>query len=217
MNADGNATVDRKSRHHNWIEIASAILLALATVASAWSAYQATRWHGVQAELYAAADTARIYSSENYDVADQQIAVDAAVFSDYAFAYSQGDAKMVAFYESNLFRKEMKTALDAWKATRPLQNPGAPKTPFEMEEYKNAKLEKGRAFERDAAKDATAANRAIQKGDRYVMLTVFFASVLFFAGISTKFQTLKIKYSLLIAGGLLFLGCVILLVFQPFA
>lgn len=217
MTAESETTVDRTSRHHNWIEIASAILLALATVASAWSAYQATRWHGVQAERYSDADAARINSSEMFDKADQQIATDAATFSDYAFAYFQGDMKLVAFYESNLFRPEMMAALDAWKASLPLRNPDAPKTPFEMEAYKNANREKARALEREAMKDTVAADRAIHSADRYVMLTVLFASVLFFAGISTKFTTLKIKYSMLIAGGLLFLGSVILLAFQPFA
>ena len=33
----------------DWIELAAAILLALATIVAAWSAYQATRWGGVHA------------------------------------------------------------------------------------------------------------------------------------------------------------------------
>lgn len=217
MSEGNDETVDRRSRHHNWIEIASAILLALATIASAWSAYQATRWHGEANKQYATANDARVSASEEYDKADQQIAVDTALFSDYSFAFFDGDMKLVNFYESNLFRPEMKVALEAWKATRPLLNPEAPKTPFEMPEYRNASLKRAQALGRDAAKKSNAAATAIQNGDRYVLLTVIFASVLFFAGISTKFKTLKIKYSLLIAGGALFLGSVIVLVFQPFA
>ena len=159
----------------------------------------------------------RIHSSEKYDAAFQQIAADAAAFSDYVLAYSQQDIKVVAFYESNLFRPEMKTALEAWKATRPLQNPGAPRTPFEMKEYRNANLEEAQALERDATKYTESADKAIQNADRYVLLTVLFASVLFFAGISTKFNTLKIKYGLLAGGVVLFFSAVVVLLFQPFA
>ena len=34
----------------DWIELAAAVLLALATIVAAWSAYQATRWGGEQAK-----------------------------------------------------------------------------------------------------------------------------------------------------------------------
>lgn len=48
-----------------------------------------------------------------------------------------------------------------------------------------------------AAKEAVDAN---QTGDNYVLTTVLFASVLFFAGISTKFQRRRIKVALVALG-----------------
>lgn len=77
METKDNGSGDRSSRHHNWIEIISAILLALATVASAWSAYQATRWHGEANEQFAASQTVRLQAAEAYTKADEQIVVDA--------------------------------------------------------------------------------------------------------------------------------------------
>ena len=50
---EGAAQVD-------WVDIASAALLALATVATAWSGYQASRWNGEQAKAGARANAARI-------------------------------------------------------------------------------------------------------------------------------------------------------------
>jgi hypothetical protein len=41
------------------LEIVSAALMALATVLSAWCAYQATRWDGIQTRRVDAADAAR--------------------------------------------------------------------------------------------------------------------------------------------------------------
>jgi len=49
---------------HNWLEIAAASLLALATVMSAWSAYNSSRWHARKHRILRQADTARVESSE---------------------------------------------------------------------------------------------------------------------------------------------------------
>lgn len=49
------------NRHHT--EIAAAILLSIATVLTAWCAYQATRWSGVQSIRYAEASAARVEST----------------------------------------------------------------------------------------------------------------------------------------------------------
>ena len=45
------------------VEIVAAILLALATVLSAWGAYQATRWSGQQADAYAESAALRASAS----------------------------------------------------------------------------------------------------------------------------------------------------------
>ena len=37
----------------DWIELLAAVILALATVTAAWSAYQSTRWSGDQAKAQA--------------------------------------------------------------------------------------------------------------------------------------------------------------------
>ncbi len=217
MIAGSDVSDEKIRRHHNWIEIISAILLALATIASAWSAYQATRWHGVEARSFSDSNTTRIYSAEAQDKANQQIAIDAAIFSDYAYAYSEGAIPLLTFYETHLFSPEMQAAVDAWKVTDPLANPNAPRTPFEMDEYKNPSGERALKLERKAQEQVDRAREAIDHADRYIMLTVLFATVLFFAGISTKFSTLWIKYSLLVAGGLLFAGSLVVLLLQPFA
>ena len=47
----------------NWVELVATVLLAVATVATAWSGYQSTRWNGEQAKA-AAARTLRIDSAK---------------------------------------------------------------------------------------------------------------------------------------------------------
>lgn len=207
----------KKPHKHDWIEISAAILLSLATIASAWSAYQSTRWHGTATGRYVRANATRILSSEAADVAVQQLSVDAALFSDYCYAFSAGDTQLVTFYETRLFRPEMKKAVDAWKATHPLTDASAPKNPFDLVEYTNANKEKSKALEKEAQQITRTAQDATDQGDKYILLTVLFASVLFFAGISTKFGTNDIKIALLCLGGILFLGSLITLLMQPMA
>lgn len=210
-------TTDRKvERHHYRVEVVSAVLLALATIASAFCAYQSTRWHGKEADEFSHSNTTRIHSAEAYLRADMETTIDAAFFSNYAYAYFEDRTELAEFFENDLFSPELREAMDAWKATKPRQNPGAPRTPFQMRQYSNDNLEKARALEEEAREQAARARQYIRYADSYVLLTVLFASVLFFAGISTKFKDLRIKYSLLAGGWVLFIGSLVVLLFLPF-
>ncbi|HSP26908.1 MAG TPA: hypothetical protein VLN74_00070 [Ilumatobacteraceae bacterium] len=63
------------------IEIATALLLALATVGSAWSAYQVARWNGVETDDARASAVSRIEASREYALATQIVAYDSATVS----------------------------------------------------------------------------------------------------------------------------------------
>jgi hypothetical protein len=45
------------------LDLVAAVLLALATVATAWSGYQASRWNGEQAKAFSRASALRIESA----------------------------------------------------------------------------------------------------------------------------------------------------------
>jgi hypothetical protein len=47
------------------LDLISAILLSIATVATAWCVYQATGWNGQQTRLYAEASSRRIESTRD--------------------------------------------------------------------------------------------------------------------------------------------------------
>ena len=54
----GHAGVPGRERN---LEIVAALLLALTTLAIAWSGYQAAKWSGLQARRYTQASTARAF------------------------------------------------------------------------------------------------------------------------------------------------------------
>ena len=64
------------------------------------------------------------------------------------------DQPRADFYAER-FRGEFKPAFDAWLATKPLANPDAPPSPFEMAEYRVALRDRA-AQKEVAAADASA-------------------------------------------------------------
>ena len=198
-----------------WVEVVAAAVLALATVASAWSAYQATRWGGVQAEAFAQAGAIRAESIRASDLADADLTIDVEYFAIWLDeAGAGGDEQVLALLE-RAFRPEFETAFEAWLATDPLNSQDGPATPFEMEEYVLAAAEQAEDLRSEAEAAAAVAAEANQTGDNYVLTTVLFASVLFFAGISTKFAGRGVRIILVMLGFLAFSAGVVLLLTFP--
>ena len=197
-----------------WVEVLAAIVLALATIASAWSAYQATRWGGVQANAYADAGAARAESVRASDLADANLTIDVEYFAIWLDEAGQGGDEQVLALLERAFRPEFGAAFEAWLATDPLENQDGPATPFDMDEYVVAAAQQAEELRSEAEASAAVAVEANQTGDNYVLTTVLFASVLFFAGISTKFAGRWVRIILVILGFLAFFaGAALLLTF----
>ena len=200
--------------HGDWLEIVAAVLLALATIASAWSAYQASRWGGVEARNFCDANADRVLATEEADLAEMEYAIDVNMFVDFAGVLYKGEEDAIQYFERVLFSDEMEVAVKAWLATDPMNNPDAPDTPFDMPEYKNASRDKSKELQKSADEKQDVATRAIEQSDRYILFTVLFASVLFFAGISTKFKAPHVRIMVLAMGAVLFTTSFVFLCFQ---
>ena len=186
------------------MELVATVLLAIATVATAWSGYQSTRWNGEQAKAAARANALRIESAKAGGVANSQTEIDVATFTQWANAYAQKQSQLADFYFKR-FRKEFRPAVDAWIATRPLVNPEAPLTPFAMAQYKLAARAEADRLDAEAEIYAAQARRNLQRASNYVLGVVLFASALFFAGVSTKLTTPKLRVAMLSIGCTVFL------------
>jgi hypothetical protein len=196
------------------VEVVATILLAVAAVATAWASYQSTQWRGEQATHGARSTAARIDASTATTHAGQLTQVDIATFTQWGNATAAGDTQLADFYRRR-FREEFTPAFDAWLATDPLTNADAPKTPFEMSEYELADAKEADRLNAEAAEHAAAAGDAIARADNVMLAVVLFAVSLFFAGMSTKLQTLRHREALLLLGALLFLGTFIWIATLP--
>ncbi len=202
------------TRRDHVLEIVSAVLLSLTTVASSWSAYQATRWSGVQATSFSRAGSLRTQAAQSTTTGTQRVGIDVAMFIQFAEAFSRGDTLLFSFLLER-FRPGFKEVVEEWMELRPLRNPDAPPSPFAMDAYMVPELEKARRLNREANSFFERAKDANQTGDNYILLTVVFASVLFFSGIATKFEAFYLRTAMISLGGLVFIAAAIVLLQFP--
>lgn len=187
--------IDLPSRYDRWeplAEVIATILLALATLATAWSGYQSARWGGVQATKFSQAGALRTESVKASNAAGQIAQVDIGLFANWINAYASENDRLTEFYQER-FREEFIPAFEAWLATDPANNPEAPKSPFGMPEYVIS-------FEQEAERLVNEAEAAFAEGsvanqisDDYILNTVFLASVLFLAGIQSRFRSVPAR------------------------
>jgi len=187
------------------LEVRATVLLAAATVATAWSGYQATRWNGEQAKAGARASAMRIESSKADAVANTQTQIDVATFTQWVNAYAVEQKELSDFYFRR-FRAEFKPAVHAWTATKPLRNRSAPLTPFAMPQYHLAARDAARRLDVSAGSWAARAQADIQRSSNYILGVVLFTTALFFASISTKLQTPRLRRALLGFGLVILIG-----------
>jgi hypothetical protein len=197
------------------IEILAVVLLALATVGSAWSAFQVSRWNGVETDAARTAASFRIDSSREYALATQTVAYDAASVSQYAQAVSTDNESLQRFIRETIVRPAFRPILDSWK-----QQTDAGELPTNLlqnQEYLDGLLAPSRDLDAQALAASVESEDAGDTADDYIRLTLFFASALFFAGITSSFGSRLPKVVLLVLAGVTLVVAGALLVDYPVA
>ena len=189
-------------KFESWLEIVSAIMLAVVAIATAWNSYQAARWSSLAGIRYGQASARRVESTRASTTAGQQSIVDVSLFTNWINAYATSNEKLLQFYQKR-FRAEFKPAFEAWLATDPANNPDAPPSPFAMPEYELENMKKSTQLEQEATQFFSEGKEAIENSTRYVLNTVFLATVLFFVGISTRFKLPRLRLAILIAASVM--------------
>ena len=202
------------SRSHRRLELVATLLLAFATLGTAWSAYQTREWTGEQSQGYSRATKNRIAVNRVSAVANRQVQIDVATFVQWVDARERGNTKLADFYRQR-FRDEFEPAFAAWLATNPLTNPSAPETPFAMPQYRLAANAEAERLEAAAGVDSNSAKDANERANAYMLAVVLFASALFFAGLSTKLESPGSRKAVLALGCLLCVGTFVYLATLP--
>lgn len=161
--------------------------MSLTAICTAWTGFQASKWSGVMSIRFSEANATRTESVRMSDLAGAQRSIDIDLGLNWVRATAQNDDALAEFL-SDRFPDHLRVAVDAWVAMAPLDNPDAPSTPFEMSEYVLVEYLEAAELRERADEFALAARSANQQADDYVMLTILFALVIFFAALSTKLE-----------------------------
>jgi hypothetical protein len=190
------------SQRERWMELVAAFMLSVATLGIAWSGYQAATWSGLQAQRYTQASAARSLANRAATQASQDRTQDLLNFNRWLEVTTEGNTQLADLYQRR-FRAEFLPAFQRWVADDPLHNPKAVASPLFEKNYvlsnsvKADKLETLGDLRFVQGKDAT------ENADSYVFATVFFAVVLFFAGISLRFRWFPMRVFILALGAVM--------------
>lgn len=177
-----------------WSDVIVAVILSVTAVATAWSAFQASKWSGAMTVAFNDAAVDRTLAATDIAQASRDITGDRATFSSYVLALAAGDDAADIMFEE--FRDEVKPLVATWAARDPLSNPGVA-SPFDDPAYTVAATVDMAAAELAAAEARTdEALEARQNAGNYTLTTVMFAVVLFLAGLSRQFESRLVTMTL---------------------
>lgn len=176
-----------------WFEPVTAILMAVASLLTAWCSYQNSRWSGESSALETHADKLERQAVEQHLEAQQIHAIHMSTWMEAMDAKLDGDEKLAKFYIDR-FDEELKPAYDKWVALKPLENPSAPPHPFVPELYSFRFSQEIRDARAEAAQAEKQSNISDHHASTYLSNTVILATVLFFAGTMEKFNQRHVRW-----------------------
>ncbi len=183
---------DHEPPRKGWVEPIVALLMALTTVGTAWCSYQSAAWtrqsNRLMNEFNALERRAGVLSLQGM----QQATIHTAMFMEVLAAKQAGNEQLANFYVER-FPPDVRKAYDAWLAQRPFENPKADPHPFVPNLYETRGAREAAELTSKAASNLEKARSAGNVSGQYLANTVLFATVLFFASASGKFEQQRVR------------------------
>ncbi len=194
----------------------SLTITSLAAVATAWSAFQASTWSGVQTFALASSARSRELSTQAHLEGDQQAHMDADLFIAYAEARVEHREAFASFLYDR-FPPRLRVATAAWLETHPFESAGAPAHPLAMPEYRVEATERGVASQTESDQALAQAAAANHKADLYVLTTVVLATVITVSSLGSRLTRRSGRRASLILCGMVLVAVVVWLALRPVA
>jgi hypothetical protein len=175
-----------------WVEPVAALLMALATLSTAWCGYQSAAWTRQSNRLMNEFNTLERRAGLLTVQGTQQATIQAGMFMQALAAQQAGNDKLLNFYVER-FPPELRKAYDAWLAEKPFENPNADPHPFVPNLYEIRGTREAADATAKAARSQEEARKAGSISGQYLANTVLFATVLFFASASGKFDQRRVR------------------------
>jgi hypothetical protein len=180
------------SEKKKWVEPVAALLMALATLSTAWCGYQSAAWTRQSNRLMNEFNTLERRAALLTVQGTQQATIQTGMFMQALGAHQAGNEKLLNFYLDR-FPPELRKAYDAWMAQKPFENPNADPHPFVPNLYEMRGTREAADATAKAAASLQEARKAGNTSGQYLANTVLFATVLFFASAAGKFEQRRVR------------------------
>lgn len=200
---------DPWERRQRILDSWTAIILAIAAVATTWASFQASQWSNAQSDAQSISAIQRSDANRAASEATSQSVVDSQMWISWVEAVASKQKDRAGFLRDR-FSPALDKAQKEWLGTVPVDGDGNPArvpdgTPLNLTSYVVPAQVQADVLSTKAEASLADADYASNTSTRYVMLAVLFALVLFFASVATKFTSPKIQVALILTGLLLLL------------
>jgi hypothetical protein len=175
-----------------WVEPVAALLMALATLSTAWCSFESAAWTRKSNRLMNEFNTLERRAGVLTIQGMQQATIHTGMFMQALTAHQAGNDKLLNFYVER-FPPELRKAYDAWIAEKPFENPNADPHPFVPKLYEPPGRREAAEATAKAASNLEAARNAGSVSGQYLANTVLFAAVLFFASAAGRFEQRRVR------------------------
>ncbi len=189
----------------------TAIILAIAAVATAWASFQASNWSNRASDAQAASAIDRADAGRAATAATQATIIDSQTWLEWVSAVDDGKEARADFLD-NRFSPQLKVAQADWLSGAEVGPDGVPEvippgTPLDLPSYIVPDQVESNELAGRAEGYLADANDFTSRSTQFVLIAVLLALVLFFASVATKFGNPKLQVLLTsIALGLLAFG-----------
>lgn len=213
MEAEAKSVPDAKKW---WFDPVTAVLMAVASLSTAWCSYQSSLWSGQNSALDTHADKLERQISMQHLEAKQIEAMQMRMWMESVDATIDGDKPLAKFY-SDRFEDELRPAYDKWIALNPFEDPTAPPHPFVPALYAPRFEQEIRDARVQSHQMQAQSNLTSHYASTYLSNTVILASVLFFAGTAGQFDHRRVRWFSLAFATAMFSYAMVRMVLLPVA
>jgi hypothetical protein len=187
--SDLPSTSDQDGRQRKkWVEPVAALLMALATLSTAWCSFQSAAWtrksNRLMNEFNSLERKAGLLTIQGV----QQATIHTGMFMQLLAAQQAGNEKLVDFYVKR-FPPDVRKAYDAWIAQKPFENPNADPHPFVPKLYEIRGTREAAELNSKAASTLEEARSAGNISGQYLANTVLFCHCAFLCQCLGKIRT----------------------------
>jgi hypothetical protein len=213
--SDSPRTSDEEpSQRKKWVEPVAALLMALATLSTAWCGFESAAWTRQSNRSMNEFNTLERRAGLLTVQGTQQATIQTGMFMQALAAHQAGNEQLLNFYVQR-FPPELRKAYDAWMAQKPFENPNADPHPFVPNLYEMRGTREAADATAKAARSQEEARKAGNISGQYLANTVLFATVLFFASASGKFEQRRVRVVAFVFAVAVFLFAVIRTMMLP--